>query len=240
MPLVIRENLPAYLSDLKKWLCEARDIPLEEMDHFFTARIAGYEAHMACWGEAYRRLAQAVPGSCRRLLDLGCGTGLELDQIFERLSALEVTGIDLSGAMLAALRRKHPEKRLTLRCEDYFQAELGAEEYDAAVSFESLHHFYPEAKQGLFEKLCRALKPGGVYLECDYIACCEEEETLLRREYERKRGQSDLPEGKFAHFDIPLTLEHETALLRRAGFSQVEAIDSICGATLLHAVKPSR
>lgn len=53
------------------------------------------------------------------------------------------------------------------------------EAFDTAISFESLHHFQPAKKEGLFRKLYQALKPGGLYLECDYIACCAQEERLL-------------------------------------------------------------
>ena len=57
--------------------------------------------------------------------DLGCGTGLELDRIFERFPDLAVTGIDLSPDMLERLARKHEGKRLTLICADYFGCDLG-------------------------------------------------------------------------------------------------------------------
>lgn len=237
MNLEIRTDLPSYLAELKQWLAEIRDVPPEAMDDFFTARISGYESHMACWAAAYRRMAELLPAGCGRLLDLGCGTGLELDEIFTRFPGLPVTGVDLCAAMLEKLRKKHGGKLLDLRCEDYFQAELGTAVYDAAVSFETLHHFKPEKKEQLFRKLLQALKPGGVYLECDYIACCEEEEALLRQECERKRRLFRVPEEQFVHFDTPLTLAHETALLENAGFADVAALCCIEGAVIIRAVR---
>lgn len=238
MQLEIRKDIPAYLADLKRWLSENRDVPIESMDDFFTVRVSAYEEHMACWADAYRRLAELLPAGCCDLLDLGCGTGLELDEIFKRFPGLRVTGIDLCAAMLAQLKTKHGDKRLTLRCVDYFEAALGTGDYDTAVSFETLHHFQPAKKEQLFRKLFHALKPGGIYLECDYIACCEEEETLLRTEYERKRELSGIPEDQFVHFDTPLTLAHETALLENAGFADVSALCCIEGATIIRAVRP--
>ena len=65
--------------------------------------------------------------------------------------------------------------------------DLGAEQYGAVVSVESLHHFTPEQKLELYKKIHAALRPGGFFLEADYIACCEEEETLLRAESARRR-----------------------------------------------------
>ena len=55
----------------------------EEMAAFFDARVDGYEAHMlknvAGSDRFYDEMVRALPVSPgMRLLDLGCGTGLEL------------------------------------------------------------------------------------------------------------------------------------------------------------------
>ena len=156
---------------------------------------------------------------------------------FARWPELAVTGVDLCAAMLEKLRAKHAGRRLELRCADYLAMDLGAEQYGAVVSVESLHHFTPEQKLELYKKIHAALRPGGFFLEADYIACCEEEETLLRAESARRRARANIPADVFIHFDTPLTLEHELALLRAAGFSCCEAVDSIAGATFLRGRK---
>ena len=94
-----------------------------------------------------------------RILDLGCGTGLELDEIFARCPDVYVKGVDMTAAMLEKLRGKHPKKKLELILGDYFEEPFG-KDFDAAVSFQSLHHFTPEKKLGLYEKLFAALRPG--------------------------------------------------------------------------------
>lgn len=43
---------------------------------------------MAPWTAQYQWMARELPSGTRRLLDLGCGTGLELDCIFRRLPDL--------------------------------------------------------------------------------------------------------------------------------------------------------
>ena len=208
MELTIRADVSAHMRELKQWLAQTRDEPAEDMNGFFAARVDTYEAHMSVWDKAYGRVAELTPGDCGPLLDLGCGTGLELDRIFARWPELAVTGVD-----------------------------LGAEQYGAVVSVESLHHFTPEQKLELYKKIHAALRPGGFFLEADYIACCEEEETLLRAESARRRARANIPADVFIHFDTPLTLEHELALLRAAGFSCCEAVDSIAGATFLRGRK---
>ncbi|MBD5094706.1 MAG: class I SAM-dependent methyltransferase [Subdoligranulum sp.] len=236
---VIRENIPAYLAELRQWLDETKDVPLEGMDGFFTARIEGYEAHMAVWEKAYGRTAALLPEGCGPLLDLGCGTGLELDRIFARWPDLPVTGIDLCAAMLEKLRAKHAGRRLTLQCADYLTAGLGDARYGAVLSVQSLHHFTPAQKSALYCRIYQALRPGGFFLEVDYIACCGEEETLLRAECARRRARDGIPAEQFVHFDTPLTLPHELALLRTAGFYECEALDSIAGATFVRGMKPA-
>ena len=83
---------------------------IEEMSAFFAARVEGYDEHMlndvvGC-REGYARLAQALPADARDVLDLGCGTGLELDALFARFPDLRVTGIDGGDAPRPA--RKAP------------------------------------------------------------------------------------------------------------------------------------
>ena len=80
--------------DLKKWFEETADERCEDMGAFFDARISGYEEHMSFWSEHYKRVAELVPQGARTLLDLGCGTGLELDRIYEHLPDIRQVLVD--------------------------------------------------------------------------------------------------------------------------------------------------
>lgn len=226
--------------ELKAWLDETRDVPLEAMDAFFDARIGDYEAHMSPWEKHYAWMAGLLPEGIETLLDIGCGTGLELDCIFRRFPALRVTGVDLSAEMLAQLRRKHGDKRLSLVRADYFTHPLGENVFDAAVSFETLHHYTMERKTLLFRRLRQALRPGGVYLECDYIAGTQAIEDLVFAESARRRARDGIAPEAFVHFDTPLTLSHEMQALRDAGFARVECIGFLPGdnhTPMIRAVK---
>ena len=216
--LVIRGDVDAHLLELKAWLCETQDTPAEEMADFFSARVNGYEGHMKIWAHAYPRVAELVPESARTLLDLGCGTGLEADAILAHRPEIRITGVDLCEEMMKKLRAKHPQVETV--CGDFFTVPLGESRFDASVSVEALHHFSPKQKLALYSRLCTALKPGGTFILCDYLACCPEEEALLAAEGVRRRQQAKVPEDVFIHFDTPLTLEHETELMRTAGFAK--------------------
>ena len=87
------QNKEKYLEDLKNWLCELESAPLEEMGAFFRKRLPEYEARMTkFWGEDYKQFARAVPQSAKRILDLGCGTGLELDALYNLRADISVIG----------------------------------------------------------------------------------------------------------------------------------------------------
>ena len=109
--------------------------------------------------------------------------------------------------------------------------------YDAAMSFETLHHFKYEKKQQIYNKLYQTIKGGGYYLECDYIACCDEEEELCLESYDYKRKKNNVPEDVFIHIDIPLTLEHQIDLMKTAGFKAVNALYQNCGTVIIRAEK---
>ena len=152
------------------------------------------------------------------MLDLGCGTGLELEEYFALNPGAAVTGIDLSEAMLNALKEKFPERNLTLILGSYFDVPFGSGLYDAAVSVESLHHFPAGMKASLYEKLHSALAEKGVFVLTDYFAESEETEKEYFENLAALKKEQGLSDDVFYHYDTPLTVEHETDLLRHAGF----------------------
>ena len=202
---------------------------LEKMGDFFDARISGYEDHqLTCIDSArafYPFTARCLPqAGGSRVLDLGCGTGLELGYYFERVPTARVTGIDLAPGMLEALRVKFPGKSLTLVLGSYFDVPFGERAFDAAVSVESLHHFTGEEKAPLYEKVRAALKPGGFFILTDYFAPTNEAERFHRAELLRLKREQGLRDGGFYHYDTPLTVDHEREALLSAGFASVAVL----------------
>lgn len=227
------------LEKIKKWLKSIEDEPLEPMADFFAARLGDYEEHMSHWKNLYREMGLRVPKEAGKLLDIGCGTGLELDEIFRYHPDISGTAIDLSPEMLAVLEQKHPDKNIHRIAADYFLEPFGTEKYDVAVSFETLHHYTPEQKIKVFQKIWKCLKKGGCYLEADYVADDDEWEQFLMEECKRRREKWNIPEDQYVHFDTPLTLEHECNLLREAGFSQIEVfyVEEGDGTPIIQAIK---
>lgn len=199
---------------------------LERMEDFFAARVKDYDDHMRTNIEGslefYAYTASLLPKEPNsKVLDLGCGTGLELEEYYKLNPYTETTGIDLSEDMLNALKAKFPGKHLTLIHGSYFDVPLGDRIYDAAVSVESLHHFSAEMKMPLYKKLYASLKDHGIFVLTDYFAESEEREKEYSEELARLKREQGLSGDNFYHYDTPLLVDHEMDILRRAGFSDV-------------------
>lgn len=202
---------------------------LERIGEFFDNRLEGYEEHQLTCIEGAREFypftAGCLPlGEGVNILDLGCGTGLELEFYFKLNPSAKVTGIDLAPGMLAALKEKFPDKDITLIQGSYFDIPFPENDYDAAVSVESLHHFTKEQKSALYHKVYSALKTDGCFILTDYFAPSEEEEIFYRQELLRLKKQQGIADDEFYHYDTPLTVEHETQALKEAGFLSVEIL----------------
>ncbi len=199
------------------------------MDDFFVARVNGYDDHMKSTiegaDEFYDFTASLLPENAgASVLDLGCGTGLELEAYFAVNPSAAVTGIDLTQAMLDTLKEKFPEKDLNLICGSYFDEPFGESAFDAAVSVESLHHFTKEEKIPLYTKLHASLKDGGYFILTDYFSKSDDEERFLRQKLIEIKKAEGLSEDEFYHFDTPLTVGHEKEALMAAGFTSVEVL----------------
>ena len=215
---------------------------LEKMSDFFEKRLNGYDEHMLGHIESAREFypftARQLPvreGS--EILDLGCGTGLELEEYFCLNPYARITGIDLSQGMLTALTQKFTDRQITLICGSYFDTPLGAACFDAAVSVESLHHFTKEEKLPLYQNLHRALKPGGYFVLTDYFALSNEEECMHRQSLLALKREQGITDSGFYHYDTPLTVAHETEALLEAGFSTVTVLQNWGATYTLKATK---
>lgn len=212
---------------------------LEKMGEFFDARLDGYEEHqLTCIdsaGEFYPYTTSLLPDG--KILDLGCGTGLELEYYFPRHPEASVLGIDLAPGMLNALKKKFPERKLELICGSYFDVPFEKEAFDGAVSVESLHHFTQGEKIPLYRKLCDALKPGGWFVLTDYFSLSDEEERHHRAELKRLKAEQGITDEEFYHYDTPLTVAHELEALKIAGFSKVEVLKNWGATHTLRAEK---
>ena len=215
---------------------------LEKMSDFFETRLGGYDEHMLtnieCANEFYPFTAKQLPTaeSCH-ILDLGCGTGLELQEYYKLNPSARVTGIDLSQGMLTELQRKFVDKDITLILGSYFDVPLGENVFDAAVSVESLHHFTKEEKMDLYSKLHIALKDNGYFILTDYFSLSDDEERMHRKNLIALKTEQGITDNELYHYDTPLTVKHEIEALVEAGFASVEVLNHWGATYTIKAVK---
>ncbi len=215
---------------------------LEKMAQFFNKRLNGYEEHQlnAIDGaqEFYPFTASLLPVHNKAtVLDLGCGTGLELEYYFKLNPTAKITGVDLSEDMLKALKKKFSGKAITVIHGSYFDVSFEKNRYDAAVSVESLHHFTKDAKTSLYKKIFQALATDGFFILTDYFAQTEKEENFFRQELLRLKAEQGISDNEFYHYDTPLTAAHEMQALQEAGFSQIKILAQWGATCIIKAVK---
>jgi len=215
--------------DMPHFVLSATNPPrLLRMDDFFTTQAPAYDEYMLNnvegFNEGCLELAKHIPAGTQTLLDLGCGTGLELEEIFKRHPNVQVTGIDLTQAMLDKLSEKYGDKQITLICASYLGYDFGCEKYDCVVSLETMHHLTHAEKLALYANIHKALKPGGRYVEGDYMVETQAEEDRLFAECKKLRAGQSIPDGEVYHFDTPCTVDNQIKLFLQSGFISADKV----------------
>ena len=209
-------------------------VVLEEMSVFFNNRAQIYDEkhieHIGGGMESKHIIASFFPSHTKTMIDLGIGTGLELEAIFKRFPKIEVTGLDIAENMLNLLVEKYPNKKINLLCESYLNYDLGHCLYDVALSVMTLHHYNHQSKTDLYRKLHNSLKNNGVYIECDYILSeneyenPQEMEDFYFSEFERLKKEQNIIDNREYCFDTPCTASNQKKMLLEAGFANVKEV----------------
>lgn len=200
----------------------------EKMVQFFNNRADTYDEHMKqnvnSFDSFYQNIAKVINNTQKqiKILDIGCGTGLELEYIFYRAPNASITGIDISRKMLDKLLEKFKDNlsQITLINESYLESPFMENYFDYIISVMSLHHLTYDLKKNLYIKIYNALKKGGKYIEGDYIVSKEREISFLKDYREKFNGdikRNSYTPGSY-HIDIPFSIETQKKLLMEAGY----------------------
>jgi len=167
--------------------------------------------------EEIARVLEGVDISGLEVLDVGCGLGAVDTLLVERHGARSVVGIDIDPALIEAMRarieRTGLEARIEARLVDGGAMPFGDERFDVVFSKDSLVQI-PD-KRALFGEILRVLRPGGRFLASDWLRGGDGDYSPQMQEYFRLEGIT---------YNMA-TLEQSAAVLREAGFAQVEILD---------------
>ncbi len=208
-----------------------KNIQIEPMAEFFDNRAEGYEDHMrGCvndFSEFYKTISRPIPNMDKPLfvLDLGCGTGLEIEDIYKKAPNASLVCVDVSEEMLAKLKEKYFAlgKVISLVKESYLTFKYELSKYDFIVSVMTMHHFEYDVKLKLYSAIRNSLKDGACYIEGDYVVSESEEKNKLDEYFALKKSRPKILDG-FYHIDIPFSKETQLELFKAAGFSKIDLI----------------
>ena len=161
----------------------SKDVALhyDELDEFYR-EVWGEHVHHGLWlrgdespEHAARHLVERVAARANardgaRVCDIGCGYGATARILAHDFDA-DVTGLTISQAQydFATSRAKHGSHRQPVYlCRDWFNNELPAESFDAAISVESSEHMADKA--AFFAEARRVLRPGGRFVICAWLS----------------------------------------------------------------------
>ncbi|HLG76505.1 MAG TPA: methyltransferase domain-containing protein [Ktedonobacteraceae bacterium] len=212
------------------------DIPedledLEEMYDFFNTmadvwdQFSQERMNLVSTSPFYQAVAAQIETdqTSPRLLDIGVGTGLELEPILQKAPHAIITANDLTPKMLEQLKAKFSDRKeqFTFIQGSYLDLDFGEHLYDYVLSTLTVHHLPPQTKTALYHKMYRALKPGGRYIEGDHSSSEERERFALHWYNEYISSLQGGERGEW-NYNMPLSLPTQIQLLTSAGFTEVE------------------
>jgi SAM-dependent methyltransferase len=144
------------------------------------------------------------PDGKRRVLELGCGAGIEHDYL---QGYGPVTGVELSPIGAAYCREKGYAELLE---QDLNTTEFGVERFDLAVDFHVLYHRWVNDPGAVLRRIFSALRPGGRLLltepAFEFLHRSHDEVVMAARRWNRSK-LSELV--RTAGFEV----EHHSAFL---------------------------
>lgn len=201
------------------------------------------------WVEYYLLLLAHLDSHPDTLLDVCCGTGIVAEMLVDK--GYDVTGFDLSPAMIAEARKKaqHNRRETEYIVADASTLNLGRQ-FDGAYSFfDSLNYITdPERLRKAILSVSKHLREGGTFvfdvntayafeqrlfdqsehskrseIHYDWVGDYDSETMLIRVEMSFKRGTERFHE---VHIQRAYTEDELRFWLEEAGFSEIRAYDS--------------
>jgi tRNA (cmo5U34)-methyltransferase len=155
----------------------------------------------------YDELEDALAGATEelaatRILDLGSGTGETARRVLAKHPGARVVLVDAAAEMLEAARASLAEDRIEQITVQRLEDPLPDGLFDLIVSALAIHHLESADKRLLFQRISKALRPGGRFVFADVIG---------PKDPERAATSASSP------FDRPDRLDDQLTWLGEAG-----------------------
>lgn len=203
---------------------------VNEYDSLIRRAVPGYETMT-------RQLANYLPATASRILELGCGTGNFSMALASRFPAAQLTVVDAAPEMIDVTRGRIGSTdpafaaRTTFVAGRFEELALDSEAFDVVASCISLHHV--RDKGPMFSAVHRALQPGGQFCFADQMRAAPD--MINKQNWEdwlafcRKPGNctaaevDQLLEHAAAHDHYETVTQH-LRMLEDAGFAELDCL----------------
>jgi tRNA (cmo5U34)-methyltransferase len=112
-------------------------------------------------------------GKKKRLLDLGCGDGLIVNELLKINKNIEATLVDASIDMMDSARKRLADfeniRFINAGFQDIKEADLLNKNFDFVLSALAIHHLKMDEKNELFKYIYSHLNQGGLFLNIDVV-----------------------------------------------------------------------
>jgi tRNA (cmo5U34)-methyltransferase len=167
----------------------------------------------------------------KTVLDIGAGTGLFTQFVYDLNPNLHFTLTDLSGQMLNVARERFEGKNNFEYIELDFSKEPLPGKYDLIISGLAIHHLEDADKAKLYKNCYQALNEGGLFINADQVAGKNLLFDSLYKYYWRETVSNSgldrealIQAFERTKLDKLAPLETQLKMLEKAGFNEVDCI----------------
>lgn len=210
----------------------------DRIKNHFEEEAIGYDGIIIKLIPYYKEMVQAIISTIPfdsneeiNIIDLGCGTGTISRAIQQQYSKAKFTLVDIAENMLQIAEQKLG-KNCTYLNSDFNSFEFD-NQYDVIVSSLALHHLETDSdKQLFYNKIYKALKEGGIFINGDVIKTQTDklQITFIEKWVEYMNRSVDMKEinekwlPNYYAEDRPIPLMSHLKMLENSGFKDIDIV----------------